>query len=651
MAICPTCKRTYADDRARCPVDSTPLRSGVVAVEPTQSLAVEPPGGPPRTEDISMYSNPARPTDATSVESPTALDKLASGSRPEEMTSDERPGKPRRRRSSTMTPPAERSGRVLGNYRLVELIGRGGMGFVYHAVHVKLGRPVALKLLRSSHAERRDAVARFFQEARAVNRIRHRNIVDVTDFVELDDGTTFIIMELLEGASLRTLMRKGPIAQPRVLAMMIQICEGLAAAHDVGIVHRDLKPDNVFIVPQGEGGDLVKLLDFGVAKLLRHDDDSSFAFETAAGAVIGTPAYMSPEQAGGLDVDGRSDIYSLGAIMYELLVGQPPFRGKSFGEYVRKHLSAVPVPPRQTQTGEDIDPQLEALVMRCLEKRPDDRYTGVNELRTSLVGLLSAAETSISLISDSDILAARTALGHDSRGLTAMPHTAMAVGDVTADGETLAGGSRWPVALGLAAVAAIAAVAIVFVVSRSGSSVAGTEPATTPLSKGQVEASGRQPAPEPTVEPVPPPRRDVAPNFITVRFESRPSAAVYRAGEATAICPTPCNVTINTLDGGNQVSRNFVLRAPDYEDEPVTVSLRAPKSPRRFRLTHVRDRAGRRTWTPPRRRTRPTVSDKERDTGKPTTVKPKRTSTKPKGDGKREPTVDPTTTIDPFSPK
>ena len=267
-----------------------------------------------------------------------------------------RASRPRRtRQGSSADDPELRIGTQLGSYRLVELLGKGGMGYVYCAEHVKLGREVALKLLRADYARRRDAVARFFQEAKTVNRVRHRNIVDVTDFVELPDGTTFIIMELLTGTSLGRWARTG-IAVPRALAVLVQICEGLAAAHAVGVIHRDLKPDNVIVVPTSDGAELVKLLDFGVAKLLNRDDED-VGFQTAAGSVIGTPAYMSPEQAGGMAIDARSDIYSLGAIMYELFCGQPMFRGRSFGEYVRKHLTERPPAPRQTPGGKDLDPR------------------------------------------------------------------------------------------------------------------------------------------------------------------------------------------------------------------------------------------------------------------------------------------------------
>src|SRR4051812_26816315 len=358
------------DDAVREPTESLNLSpeeqaAAVLALgthNPSAGRAVSYPGGRP----------------ITAIESPGARGKT--------------PPPPRPRRSDE---PADYLGSVLGSYRVVELLGKGGMGYVYRAEHVKLGREVALKLLRSDYASRRDAVTRFFQEARTVNRVRHRNIVDVTDFVELDDGTTYIVMELLTGTSLGAWAQSG-VDLARAIAVLVQICDGLAAAHQVGVVHRDLKPDNVVVVPTPDGGELVKLLDFGVAKLLNRDDED-VGFQTAAGSVIGTPAYMSPEQAGGMVIDARSDIYSLGAIMYELFTGQPMFRGRSFGEYVRKHLTEMPTPPHETPGGAGIDPRLEALIMRCLDKDADQRFAHISELREALLHLLSECDAAASL--------------------------------------------------------------------------------------------------------------------------------------------------------------------------------------------------------------------------------------------------------------
>jgi serine/threonine-protein kinase len=336
---------------------------------------------PPRRPDTDpvdpprMNVGPPAPSDASDREETSELERqdfsalLSSGS------------------AQVLEPPEARLGKVVGSYRLVEIIGRGGMGCVYRAEHVKLGRDVALKLLREDYAQRRDAVTRFFQEARAVNLIRHRNIVDVIDYVEHDERTVFIIMELLAGQSLGRLMRS-PLPLRRALGMVAQICDGLSAAHAVGIVHRDLKPDNIIVVRTPDGGDLVKILDFGVAKLA--DKVAGARDLTAAGSVIGTPAYMSPEQASGLQVDQRSDVYSLGAIMYELFTHEPLFRASSFSEFLRRHMHDLPVRPSKLPGAADIDPRLEAIIMRCLEKSPDARHQSALALRTSLFGLINS---------------------------------------------------------------------------------------------------------------------------------------------------------------------------------------------------------------------------------------------------------------------
>jgi serine/threonine-protein kinase len=272
-------------------------------------------------------------------------------------------------------------GQVLGSYRVLEVVGSGGMGCVYRAEHVRLGRVVALKVLHEQHARRRDAALRLFQEARAASQIRHDNIVDVIDWLELEGGLVCIVMEYLRGQSLADLIASRlPVA--RVLDLAVQIAEALEAAHGAGIVHRDLKPDNVVVLP----GDQVKLLDFGVAKLTA--DRAEEAPLTAAGQVLGTPAYMSPEQATGGEVDGRTDIYSLGAILYELFTGRLPFEARNFDEYAFKHL-AVP-PPSPSARGRRLHPRVDAIVMRCLAKRPADRFASAFELRAELLAVRAA---------------------------------------------------------------------------------------------------------------------------------------------------------------------------------------------------------------------------------------------------------------------
>ena len=282
-------------------------------------------------------------------------------------------------------------GKTMGKFQLLELIGEGGMGKVYLAEHTKIGRMAAIKLLRPKYAARKDIVHRFFQEARAVNQIRHDNIVQITDFVEGEGkaGHTYLVMELLTGDNLGDILRRGEALEPvRALDIFIQICSAVQAAHSVGIVHRDLKPDNVFLVRRtgiaGEEGEFVKVLDYGVAKLM-----GDAIAEEKKNVVIGTPAYMSPEQASAREVDHRADIYSLGAMMYRVLCGRPVFEGSSIQEYVKKHLQEAPIPPNQViaDIGGKIPPGLENVILMCLEKDPNDRFQSANELRLALVGI------------------------------------------------------------------------------------------------------------------------------------------------------------------------------------------------------------------------------------------------------------------------
>jgi len=276
-------------------------------------------------------------------------------------------------------------GEVLGRYRILKCIGTGGMGRVYLAEHVKLGRRVALKLLRPEFTADRDAVQRFFREARAVNKIGHENIVDVTDLVVLENRT-FFIMELLQGKTLQKVLEEadGPLTLYQAMHIVMQVCDALEAAHDMGVVHRDLKPDNIFIVNHGARRDFVKLLDFGVAKLMGGAHGYS-SFQTAAGAMVGTPAYMSPEQAMSLPLDHRSDIYSLGAILYQMLTGWLVFQARSAAEFVVMHAREEPVPPRDLPDAPELPPLLEEVLLRCLAKSPDERYQTVEELREALI--------------------------------------------------------------------------------------------------------------------------------------------------------------------------------------------------------------------------------------------------------------------------
>jgi serine/threonine protein kinase len=276
-------------------------------------------------------------------------------------------------------------GRTLDEkYRLVERLGTGGMGTVYRATHLLIDRPVAIKVLNPRFVEDEAAQARFRREARAAGRLQHSNAVAVTDFGSTSDGFVYIVMELLEGRTLRDLLaREAPLDTARAVSIMLQISAAVAAAHEAGIIHRDLKPANIFIVQRKDAPPFVKVLDFGIAKLAADtiDDDDPKTL-TAVGVMIGTPKYMSPEQCDGGPLTPASDVYSLGIILYEMLTGTTPFTGTSPLAIALKHSTEDPRPPREWVV--TIPPAIEALVLGALEKKPEDRPQNAAEFRREL---------------------------------------------------------------------------------------------------------------------------------------------------------------------------------------------------------------------------------------------------------------------------
>ncbi len=704
MARCPLCKTPYPDGVSVCKIDGTRL-----AVERTASVLL--PSIEARnnhTQGLSesdlqpLASRERRPAgkgrapggglaslteDVTTAAKPDALAARARGHEdPPRIATGSGTVAPTSKQKDNWSAPFvdaapggldsqnsdEWVGRTLGSYKLISILGKGGMGCVYRAEHTKLGREVALKVLRSDYAKRRDAVARFFQEARSVNKVRHRNIVDITDLVELDAGIVFIIMEYLEGTSLTKVMRSGSsVDAVRALSILVQICDGLAAAHSVGIVHRDLKPDNIIVCKEGDK-DLVKLLDFGVAKLLDKDEDDDIGLMTVAGSVVGTPAFMSPEQAGGLQVDGRADIYSLGAIMYEMFARQPLFRGKSFGEFVRMHLNDKPTPPSQTPGGRDIHPRVEEVIMMCLEKSPDARFQTAQEMRTELLSLLATLETGgemtahleqhrqsampigeampkravaaaapvlprLPVAKESPAMAAaqvpafyrlpaepsdefterpseQVLVSHSSEAMansgygahpsgpqplytpnaayppgTPMPLPGYSETNMRFQGVTNTAvraparrnyrGVGLGLGIGLAAIIALV-VATGSKDPKPGNDQAGTAeaPAAT-LDTDPAPASDEAEAETraggvivPTVTP-PPGKR-----VIVVALSSEPSAKVFAVGAVSPVCQsTPCDLRIDTADGGSANRRDYILRSPDHLDSTITINLRAPR--------------------------------------------------------------------------
>jgi serine/threonine-protein kinase len=388
----------------------------------------------------------------------------------------ERPGATERR--------SPRVGERVGPYLIERLLGEGTGGRVFEVVHEKLGRRAALKLLDAAHAARPSARARLFAEALSINRINHPHIVEVTDIVETEDHAG-LVMELLEGVSLGAAMREGPLPPERFLPILAEVCEALAAAHGAGFVHRDLKPENVFLCERHGAADFVKLLDFGVAAPLPARTASASSGErprTATsstsgvrrGAFVGTPAYASPEQAGGLPVDHTTDLYAVGVMLYELACGNLPFEGWSAGELLIQHLSSpVPrLPPAMCAT--PLGRALDAIVQGCMAKEPLDRFSSAAELAEKLSALARGEAVSI--------VTPTTPLGRPRR----LRHVALAVA----------------VAVGALALA-------IFVVGRVLGHAAAPAPVSAPAPRADAPAA-------------------VAPTFVTLTFESEPPGAEAR---------------------------------------------------------------------------------------------------------------------------
>src|ERR1043165_1263000 len=262
-------------------------------------------------------------------------------------------------------------GRTLGNYHVVSKIGEGGMGAVYLARHVTLGRPAAIKVLHPSLSSNQDMVSRFFNEARAATAVRNPGIVEVFDFGVLEDGSAYIVMEFLEGENLGARIRRGRLPVAATMTIVRAMARALQAAHEQGIVHRDLKPDNVFLVPDSElaSGERVKPLDFGIAKLAPISGEVS---QTRTGMVMGTPTYMAPEQCRGAgSVDHRADLYALGCVAYQMMCGQPPFVSDGAGDLIARHLYFAPQPLRTHRP--EIPAEVDDLVLWLLQKDPAAR--------------------------------------------------------------------------------------------------------------------------------------------------------------------------------------------------------------------------------------------------------------------------------------
>ena len=421
---------------------------------------------------------------------------------------------------------------LLGKYRVEDVIGVGGMGRVVRASHLYLQQPVAIKILLPQMAESKTTVERFLREAQATVKLRNEHIARVMDVGTGPDGVPFMVMEFLEGFDLNQILRHhGPqMAQP-VVDLILQACEGISEAHAIGIIHRDIKPSNFFITRRPDGSNLLKILDFGISKTPAELSDL-----TGTQTVVGTPTYMAPEQMRtARATDARSDIWSMGVVMYQMLVGRPPFEAETYAELVLK----VGVDPPNAMYGVQLPQGLETIVMRCLEKNPADRIQNVGDLARMLAPYASdpmsaqqSAERATRILTQpkggmslSSMSVGSGGIGSGGMGLTPPPnltpkswsHTGGssvggAAGQIGISGNThgtkITTGNR-SIMIAVVAVLCIAAGAGGFMLASSGK---GSAPATTTPAAPVVVAP--TPPPPVAVAPTPPPPVAVAPTPV-----------------------------------------------------------------------------------------------------------------------------------------
>jgi eukaryotic-like serine/threonine-protein kinase len=291
-------------------------------------------------------------------------------------------------------PITDLSGTTLGEYQIVSRIGKGGMGVVYEGRHPLIGKRVAVKVLTEQASRSADA-ERFLAEARAVNAIRHRGIVDIFGFGKVPGGSQYFVMELLEGLPFDELIRqRAPVPYADALRWIDEVLDALDAAHHAGVIHRDIKPSNLFLVDTGRGTPYVKLLDFGIAKLVPTRGQTTTP-QTNVNAVVGTPDYMAPEQARGQPISGLTDLYALGCVLYELLTGHRIFTGESALEVMFAHVEKTPAPP--SKLNHSLHPAIDTLVLKLVAKKPEDRPKDARAARELVHGVLKQLGATASL--------------------------------------------------------------------------------------------------------------------------------------------------------------------------------------------------------------------------------------------------------------
>ena len=442
---------------------------------------------------------------------------------------------------------------VDGRYLIERKLGEGGMGIVYKCKHVVLGKDLAMKVLRSDVSKDQEIIQRFRQEAQSASAIGSQHIIDISDFGTLGDGSTYFVMEYLDGKELTEIIEDPePIPAERVIHIAKQLCDALGGAHERGIVHRDMKPDNVFLVERPNNPDFVKVLDFGIAKV-----GGANSKLTKAGQVFGTPHYMSPEQCAGQSVDSRTDIYAVGVILYEMACGRVPFDADNLMGILTKHIYEQPIAPHDLPPPIEVPPGLEAVIMKALCKQADLRYQTMAEVRSDL-DMLEAGQTPNAVLD-----AVKRNTGAITHGPGTGPHAAMTmgVGGVAPDDS-----SKLPIVLGavvglLALVAA--GLAVYFLVLA---------PETEAVAQVQPEpAPEPEPEPPPVVEPPPETETPAEEEVAVINVVSEPDGVEVWVVDPTAGETLAGNTPFEIPRPPAGQFVNIVLKQPGFRDHAIRV--------------------------------------------------------------------------------
>ena len=538
--------------------------------------------------------------------------------------------------------PSDLSGQtLLGRYKITKRLGEGGMGTVYLCEHATIGKKFAVKVLSHEFAHKEDLRERFLQEARAASMISQENVVEISDFGETPDGSVFFVMEFLKGEDLSdTVKDQGRLAWPRVKPIMLQICRALGAAHDAGIIHRDMKPENCYRIKRGKNDDFIKVLDFGIAKVTSEDESEGKGL-TRTGMIFGTPEYMSPEQAQGAKPDHRVDVYAVGVIMYELLTGRVPFTADTFMGILTKHMFEVPEAPSSVVPDADIPPEVEAIILKAMQKDRELRFSSMAEMAEAIEAVGTGA-AAVAVVSENIARPSTGEMAFTGGRPTPMPGTMPPIAADYEEPQRSNKGMMFGIIGGLALAAAGVGAFLAFG-GKDDPEVAKTEQVEKPAEA----AVAGQPTPPPVVDPVEEPEepekvKELAAGAETVNYRISTKDPDGNAIEAKILDPID-----NAIYGMTNTETGVEV---EKSDKLMKVVLKAKGfEPMEIEIKPERDKYFEYVLQPEKEAKKPSTSSTKSSTKKPTntTPKPEPTPDKPEPKPKPETTDKPPRRVSP----